>query len=404
MIRTSVVRQLSLIAIMGAAMVTAWQAGAYAWTAMLAQANPRQALVRDPDNGTALVARVTQDIEGDPDFVPGRADARTAVASLAIRPLNEGTLRIIGSAREAAGDKAGAARAMRLADRVSRRDVLNQLWLIENDVERNDISGALVHYNNALSIRSELGAMLYPVLSSAIVHPEVRAALLPYVRKQARWMPSFLSAAANVADTSALVALMRPVATHLTGEPYQSANAQVIHRLLAAGDTSVAFDLAGRLLPDIERTVLANIAITDASRDPRLGLLGWSFPQNDGISSSVESDGVLSASVSSLSRGTIAERDVIVTPGQSYRLIQRVHQEESGAKAEIRWTAACVRAAGVEPLWNEKLPNLADATINGSTIAVPHDCHLLRLSMAARGPEGQVGSTITISHLSLSKL
>ena len=396
--------RVKLVIIMAIALVAAWQIAIHATVRFLAPTDPAKALDIRPNDGTALVWWVNKKTEANPGYVPGPAQAKAASASLRSRPLNEGALRIIGSECEARGDKKCAARAMKLADRVARRDVLNQLWLIEYAVDRNDVKSAVAHYHNALSIRPELANMLYPVLSAAITFPEVRAAIIPYIRMHAVWIPPFFRAVAPTADPLALAALMRPVAADLSGSDYIQPNAKVIHRLANAGKPETARALWLRLLPDVDPAIMGDMAISEASSDPRLGDLGWSFPQIDGINSAVESSGILTASIAPLSRGIVAQRDIAVSSGRNYRLSHRLRQDESGARAELRWTATCVYPVGLTNIWSESLPNTGDVSYGGTTISVPKGCHVLRFALIARGPEGQIGANISVSTIRLSPL
>ncbi len=80
------------------------------------------------------------------------------------------------------------------ASSLSRRDVPTQLWLIEDSVRRNDIPGALSHYDAAL--RSSLAShqLLIPVLISATGERRIVPPLAELLRTRPPWRTAFLTA------------------------------------------------------------------------------------------------------------------------------------------------------------------------------------------------------------------
>lgn len=377
--------------------------GVYSRAAVAAQNMPDRALSIRPHDGIALTAKFTREMEENPQFAPSVSDARAVAASLRMRPLSEGALRILGSSFEIAGKDRRALAAMSLANRVSRHDLLNQMWLIENAVQKEDIPSAVAHYHNALSVKEGAGAILYPVLANALAFPEVRNALRPYVAKPARWIPAFLSVASTKADAGALKSLILPVASKLNGEAYTSTSANLLYRLVLADDVMGASNLAARMVPGFKPATFSDLRMSSQTTDPRLGLLGWSLPQTDSVSSILDEGGFLSVNVSPLARAVAAERDIIVVPGQTYNISQLVTSDTSGGRAESNLNVGCVSGAKLTPVLSQQiLGRLADPA-SSSQFSVPANCRLLRVSIAVRGPEGQVPSTMKISKLTLTR-
>lgn len=378
-------------------------AGIYAWGAVAAHGKPDQTLSFRPYDGIALTSKITREMEQNPQFVPSAKDRDAIANSLRSRPLNEGALRIMGSSFEAAGETRRALAAMELANRVSRHDLLNQMWLIEHAVQQDDIPTAVAHYHNALSVNEGAGVILYPLLANALVFPEVRNALRPYIAKPSRWAPTFLSVASVKADAGALKALILPIASKMRSEAYVSAIANLLYRLVRAGDVAGASVLAKALMPGFNLMTFSELQMTPQTTDKRLGLLGWSFPQTDSISSFLEEDGTLNFNVLPLARGAVAERDVIVVPHQTYSIAQLVASDSSGARAETDINIGCVNGNKVTPIVRKQiLGRLADPT-SSAQFSVPDNCSLIRFSITVRGPEGQMPSSVKISKLTLTK-
>ena len=119
-----------------------------------------------------------------------------------------------------------AERLFHFANSLSRRDVPTQIWLIEDAVRRNDIPGALSHYDAAL--RSNLGShqLLMPVLVNATGERRIVPSLVALLRTRPPWRAAFLSALAEGApNPDNLVQLMT-----MLGRPSSPEEVQLMSR------------------------------------------------------------------------------------------------------------------------------------------------------------------------------
>lgn len=126
----------------------------------------------------------------------------------------------------------GACSAMRSG---SRRNLQTQLWAIEDAVGREDIAGALRHYDVALRTKAQSRAILYPVLASAIRDAQVRAELVRTLVSRPLWADDFLGyAAKNGENAQATAALL--TALHQRNVPIpEPVNAALIGSMVARG-------------------------------------------------------------------------------------------------------------------------------------------------------------------------
>lgn len=395
-------RRISLSILAVASVAAAYEAATFSYFSYLRHASPRAANALRPQDGLALLARVNLDVERNPSQLISPRDALAARASLVERPLNEGALRILGSYYDGLRSERRADAAMLLADKVSRRDMLNQLWLIERSVARDDVPGAIRHYHSALSVHPELGGILFPVLSKALAFGEVRNALRPFLASGATWMPAFLTAASTQANISDLEDFTMPVAAALKGETYQTAAATIIQRLAVAGKTQSAFNFAAKIAPDIKREAIENFGLSGATRDPRLGRLSWSLSQADGINSSVTDNGALTASLTPPFSGEVATRDVLVNPGQRYQLTQQIVYEGNSERPQVRWSASCVKENSTDLFWDDYAPRNSNEISYKSNIDVPEGCPVVRFILFATSPDSQGDFTFTINNLRLN--
>lgn len=134
---------------------------------------------------------------------------KLALGALARDPTNAAAARVAALAIAAAGDAVGANRLMHYSEQQSRRDLPTQLWLIENEVNRDNIAGALQHYNRALSTSSNAADLLLPILIQASQTVDVAGPLSEIVKTRPPWWQAFLDRAIDEgtnADSVILIA------------------------------------------------------------------------------------------------------------------------------------------------------------------------------------------------------
>jgi hypothetical protein len=165
--------------------------------------------------------------------------------------------RVIGLVEAGRGRPAEAARALRYSDRLTRRDIATQLWLIEFYVQRNDVPEVLRHFEAAASSSTTATTILFPVLVNALNQNDLVEPMASMLARQPWWSASLLMAMAqgtqnldNVADL--FVRLARSGAP-----PRGDIVAIVIQRLITAGETGRAERLP-REIDEAERTPLSS--------------------------------------------------------------------------------------------------------------------------------------------------
>lgn len=185
----------------------------------------------------------------------------------------------LGVGHAVRNQEALAERSFQYAARLSRRDVPTQLWLLERNVQRNDIGGALAHFDTILRTSPTMGATLFPILASASAEPAIAVELNRLLRSRPNWRGDFLSALlAGQYDPTALYAVTRGLLT-----PADPRERDQLSLLLDRLVQREAFDLAWRTyvaaLPERENggSALWN---GDFAREPSIGPFDWSFPED----------------------------------------------------------------------------------------------------------------------------
>jgi hypothetical protein len=316
-----------------------------------------------------------------------RQDA-TAVAAASTLAIN---VQILGDAR-------GADRLANYAEALSRRDLATQILLIENAVSRNDVAGALRHYDIALRATSKSTGILFPVLAGAIADPEIRPALTRTLAMRPPWSALFLEyASANSPDPRAASLLFRDLGK--TGYPISEVSRTLLIDTLASRGL---FDDAWSFYVSFRRG-----ADRQSSRDPGLTadlvhptVFDWRPVTDGGISASLQR-GVLDFAAPSSVGGTLVEQVQLLAPGQ-YRLVGHSIGVDQSPGSSPYWQLRC--RDGRE-LGRTDVPNSASA--NGNFVGqftVPTGCSTQILTLIAKPSDAISGISGQIDRVRLSPL
>ena len=180
----------------GAAIVLLTVAAAWLVTAAtigttLGHANPalaRQVWPVAAAPRSALAA--TQITPGAPASSIASADT-LARAAIAREPVDVAAARTLALVAAVRGDGARSNGWLAYAERLSRRDLATQMALIELAVARGDVTGALVHYDRALSTSARAPDILFPVLVPAVNNPAVVEPMARLLARRPDWWYSF---------------------------------------------------------------------------------------------------------------------------------------------------------------------------------------------------------------------
>lgn len=283
------------------------------------------------------------------------------------------------------GDQAEGERLLVYSQTLSRRDLRTQLMAIELAVAREDISGALQHYDIALRTKRNAPELLFPVLTSALTDPAIRAALVKTLGAQPNWGTGFINhAARSDADPAASAAFFRGL--QATRVPIADASSvALINRLLAAKlfDEAWAYYAAAR--SSSERRQSRDPAFT--STVEARSALDWTTVNGIGLSTTIlpgAKNGLFSFTVSMGNGGTLLQQLQMLPPGD-YVLEGHSVGIEQPARSRPYWALRC--QAGAE-IGRVEVPNSSQAggRFQGS-IRVPANCPVQMLTLVARSTD-----------------
>lgn len=123
------------------------------------------------------------------------ADATSRAArALAREPGNVAAARSLGLVASLKGNAENADRFFAYTETLSRRDQPTEQWLIERNVARGDVTGALVHYDRSMRVSRISRQLLMPVLAKAADDPNIARPLARIVAGRPNWWSDFMTA------------------------------------------------------------------------------------------------------------------------------------------------------------------------------------------------------------------
>lgn len=303
------------------------------------------------------------------------------------------------------GQEARASRMFYEAERISRRDLPIQLWLIEDRVRRDDIRGALHHFDIALRTNTRSWDLLFPILVAATREPAVTRELGALLATQPAWRPHFLT-------------------KFVENPPSGPGAAQLVARL-ATGPDFPDRDIVARTLPALvqrgdfasARQVYRSLAGSQAAAPPLrhgssfgpnpLPPFDWILADEVGLSATPQpmraAPGGQALEVRGASgRGGTMARQLLMLPSGSYRLQWRSGAVEGISPARIRWSIGC--AQGERPIRDIDIP-LADGRLlpHEATFTIPSNCTAQWLNLILETDYGPAGVGAWVAAVRISR-
>ncbi|MDT8759737.1 hypothetical protein MZO42_13625 [Sphingomonas psychrotolerans] len=318
-----------------------------------------------------------------------RRDPTTVVAASAL-----------GINAQARGDVAAARRFFAYAEALSRRDMQTQLWAIEDAVAREDVPGALRHYDIALRTSPAASNLLFPILGSAIEDDAVRAALLQTLVRGTSWTPHFINFVAGQGSEPKAAAKLFAALDRAGVPASPEAKASLVNNLVYKGFYPEAWAYYAANHRGVSST---------ASRDPhfradaeKASLFDWTPIDAAGITASLragEGGGVDFTASPSVS-GPVVQQMQMLLPGD-YVLQGRSRDIDQAPDARPYWVLQCYRG---RELGRVTLANSAEGQGRfAGRFTVPADCPVQILALVAVPSSAMSGLTGTIEQVELRR-
>ncbi len=362
--------------------------------------NPELALRFNPSHPIALARLAQANLKETPTKQGLAKAAALASRSLAAQAINSDATLALAFAREAQGDTVAARRLVELASRMSRREIAAQLWLIEDRIARNDVTGAVAHYDIVLRSSVESQDLLLPILTAALDDQKIRAALIPYLRQRVPWAGAFLAYATQSSKDAGVLAEMIIESGKLpSDEESKLVESRLVARMYEAGQWN-QLERFYRTLPGADPELLQSPRISEASVDPRFPPITWDMGQGSETAVSVEEAADKKAPLNFRifadpgERTTVLRKLLLLSPGRHAIVIDQ--QPISGADgASVDWSISCGKEKAV---WQRAGLDPVKADFE-----IPNGCGGAILSLSVSGGNSQDGFELLIKSIALSR-
>ncbi len=369
---------------------------------VLANQYPELAIKLAPANATAIT-RVFDKSMVTQGGLEQNFQGWIAASKQALRadPLNASGVRLLAYATQLTPNGLPRARQlMQLSERASRRDMFAQIWLIEDAVGKGDVAGALKHYDRALSVRPVLAGQLFPVLIAASSEPAIQKALVPYLRANRPWVPSFLSVlVAKSPDPVGVATLFRRYGGARAVPSHAGFETGLLKRLIQANKVDAARSFA---IAVGAGKAVDTLGFSPYSTAEHFRPLTWSLYEGPEGEVSSTASNALTIAVRPETKIVAATRIMQLLPARMI-LRQRISYPDRNAAALVTWKAYC-RHEGSAPkqFWVRDLPASTALTSIETAIDVPAGCAGVQIDIEATGTSSSTDSKAVIDHVELT--
>jgi hypothetical protein len=350
------------------------------------RASLAQRLLADPQSSLA-------------DRRQGEALARSALKA---DPTAVAGVIALGLASQERTDALSARKIFAYADTLSRRELITQMWAIEDAVGRGDVDAVLRQYDIALRTSRASADLLFPILARAITDPAIRRTLARTLAAKPAWSDNFIDYVGTQGpDAIATANLFSTL--HRIGVPVsEAAQGALINALLQKNEPDLAWQFFATMRPGEDRR---------RSRDPHFKAswtaptpLDWGVVDVEGGSTSIQhtnGKSFFDFSLAASAGGALLQQVTLLPPGQ-YRLSGISRGINQAKDALPYWTMVC---PGGREIGRVDLSNSSEASVAFSgIITVPEACSAQVLTLVARPSDAMSGVSGQIESAELAPL
>jgi hypothetical protein len=325
-----------------AALLLAYVSTTQTLAVVIAKSDVQRAHALAPGDGRAT-AKLAEQLVMQKDDAAQRARAgEVARQALIDEPLAVPALTALALETQLRGNTTRARQLFEHSDDLSRRELSARLWLIEDAVGREDVPGALRHYDIALRTSRAAPEVLFPVLSNAIGDPAIATALANTLATGPAWGGAFLNHLGNSNTNPTLSAnFMRLLVRRGYAVP-EEAQVKIINALVATGKIDEAWSYYASLRKQVD---------SGRSRDPDFAaqlqvpsVFDWvPVTSEAGVSASIQragDRGIFDFAVPATVGGVVLQQIQRLAPGR-YRLEGTSSRIEQASGSRPYWQLAC---------------------------------------------------------------
>lgn len=371
---------------------------------------PQIALRFQPSDGAAR-ARLAGTLASGASSIEVK-DAVRALATEAIRrdPLNPVAVRALGwTVADGINSPAYQNRAANLflqADRLSRRDVQTQVWLVEYYLQRNDLPAVLRHFDIALRTSSQEGqGTLFPLLAAATEDDRLAQALISRMRRKPDWAVPF---AGYLTEGQVPLDRVSYIYSNTLDPAIPEENALIVglmQQLAAKGEFHLARQLFGRFYPTPGKTgELVNDGSFEGGR--KIAPFSWSLVEDPDLWAVIEPSpghgNVLKLSASQGHGGEVARQLLQLAPG-TYRLAAKTGNVPLESYQRPRLSIRCAEGSGTTAIDTRPTSPGDGVRTLGGTFSIGPGCAFQWIAVSISGGDTEPTDLPWIDDITISR-
>lgn len=331
------------------------------------------------------------------EFSPAERSAAALKAQALLRkePLEPYALWLLSMARP---DPASQRRLLTLSERISRRDSMTQLALMQAAAKRSDLTGAFRHLDRALVVNPEVGQLIFPQMVNALADPTFRAEMRQAGMRD--WYPEFLRLAAGTTRHPREVAALAGDLAPFEPRDRDLIVPPLLDKLLQRGDLAAANRLATRA-GLAEPGVAGRFGFDRRTTEARLAPLTWRLANDENAAAALDGTGVVAIEVLP-GQSTVALERFFATPSGSYRFTQRSLTEGDGA-LEAQWELSCARPGGAQVFRRIPMSTAPGPQTLAASVVIPADCPVQAWRLKLSALDSQVPVLVRLGPVALAR-
>jgi hypothetical protein len=309
---------------------------------------------------------------------------------------------LIGAITGQRGDGDRASRIMNFTERLSRRDLQTQLWLMNESGRRAEPEKMIAHLDIALRTSPSNSPTLAAAIIGASFDPRFARRLVPTLASDPPWETEFSYQLANsILPGNSLVVLVAPLADD---QAEREIMGPLVQRLVSQGDFTNAWNVY-RLLKQ-KPSASAGEVRDGGFEDSTVPVAPFDWTVGDtgrvrGERRASQAGGTaLFIRAEPGARGNAASQLMLLEPG-TYSLRFQAGRSEDANAGGIEWRIACAGAPERIVGQGRLAPASAAGSRFGQNVTIPAGCLAQLLSFGARGDSGIGASESWIDDVAL---
>jgi len=315
---------------------------------------------------------------------------------LAQEPMSIQPLRLAAWSEAQQGNIATARLRMKMAERLTRRDVAVQLWLIDDAVRSGDLGAALHGYDVVLRTAGRLHASLLQRLVASLSAEEARSALRPYAVADNPWFPQLLRLASQNGRAAQAALLLSSLSKLPDTTAYRTAYTALVPALMKERQ----FDLLRRIYPHLPGALESekykgDPALSGALETDGYPPLIWVLAANADRNTNIVTDRngpVLQIEAKPFTNGSVATRTLL--PESSPLGFGWTVKRQGSPAGTAHWSIRCLDSG-----LSVRSPDLLAGPGAKGNLPIPQPCRVVELTLAVNGGTGSTGPAFDLMDL-----